>query len=104
MGVAKAALQAVTRYHTRDLGDDSIRVNAVAAGPLGTVAAKSIPHFEVFEREWAARAPLGWDVHDATPVAEMVALLLSDWSKMTTGEIIHVDGGFHAIAAGAESS
>lgn len=104
MGVAKAGLQAVTRYLARDLGADDIRVNAVAAGPLGTVAAKSIPHFEVFEREWAVRAPLGWDVHDATPVAEMVAVLLSDWSKMTTGEIIHVDGGFHAIAAGAEPS
>ncbi len=104
MGVSKAGLQAVTRYLARDLGADSIRVNAVAAGPLGTVAAKSIPHFNVFEREWEARAPLGWDVHDPTPVAEMVALLLSDWTKMTTGEIVHVDGGFHAIAAGSEPS
>jgi len=104
MGVAKAGLQAVTRYLARDLGGDDIRVNAVAAGPLSTVAAKSIPHFEVFEREWAVRAPLGWDVTDATPVAHMVAVLLSDWSKMTTGEIIHVDGGFHAIAAGAGPS
>jgi meromycolic acid enoyl-[acyl-carrier-protein] reductase len=104
MGVAKAGLQAVTRYLARDLGGDDIRVNAVAAGPLSTVAAKSIPHFEVFEREWAVRAPLGWDVADATPVAHMVAVLLSDWSKMTTGEVIHVDGGFHAIAAGAGPS
>ncbi len=104
MGVAKAGLQAVTRYLARDLGAEGIRVNAIAAGPLGTVAAKSIPHFEVFEREWAVRAPLGWDVHDAAPVAEMVALLLSDWSRMTTGEIVHVDGGFHAIAAGSEPS
>lgn len=104
MGVAKAALQSVTRYLARDLGPDDIRANAVAAGPLGTVAAKSIPHFELFEREWAVRAPLGWDVHDASPVGEMVAVLLSDWSRMTTGEIIHVDGGFHAIAAGAEPS
>jgi enoyl-[acyl-carrier protein] reductase I len=104
MGVAKAALQSVTRYLARDLGRDDIRANAVAAGPLGTVAAKSIPHFELFEREWAVRAPLGWDVRDATPVGEMVAVLLSDWSRMTTGEIIHVDGGFHAIAAGAEPS
>ena len=104
MGVAKAGLQAVTRYLARDLGADGIRVNAVAAGPLGTVAAKSIPQFEVFEREWAVRAPLGWDVHDATPVAQMVALLLSDWTAMTTGEIVHVDGGFHAIAAGSEPS
>jgi len=104
MGVAKAGLQAVTRYLARDLGADGIRVNAVAAGPLGTVAAKSIPQFEVFEREWAARAPLGWDVHDPTPVAQMVALLLSDWTNMTTGEVVHVDGGFHAIAAGSEPS
>jgi enoyl-[acyl-carrier protein] reductase I len=104
MGVAKAGLQAVTRYLARDLGADDIRVNAVAAGPLGTVAARSIPHFEVFEREWAVRAPLGWDVADPGPVAQMVAVLLSDWSKMTTGEIVHVDGGFHAIAAGAEPS
>jgi enoyl-[acyl-carrier protein] reductase I len=104
MGVAKAGLQAVTRYLARDLGPDDIRVNAVAAGPLGTVAAKSIPQFELFEREWAVRAPLGWDVADPTPVAQMVAVLLSDWSAMTTGEIVHVDGGFHAIAAGAEPS
>lgn len=104
MGVAKAALQAVTRYLARDLGPDAIRANAVAAGPLGTVAAKSIPHFELFEREWAARAPLGWDVHNAGPVGEMVAVLLSDWARMTTGEIVHVDGGFHAVAAGADPS
>lgn len=104
MGVAKSALQSVTRYLARDLGADDIRANAVAAGPLGTVAARSIPHFEVFEREWAARAPLGWDVHDPRPVGEMVAVLLSDWSRMTTGEIVHVDGGFHAIAAGAGPS
>lgn len=104
MGVAKAALQAVTRYLARDLGPDDIRANAVAAGPLGTVAAKSIPHFELFEREWAVRAPLGWDVSDAAPVGEMVALLLSDYARMTTGEIVHVDGGFHAIAAGSEPS
>lgn len=104
MGVAKAALQAVTRYLARDLGADNIRANAVSAGPLATVAAKSIPQFQVFEREWAVRAPLGWDVSDAAPVGEMVTLLLSDWSRMTSGEIVHVDGGFHAIAAGAEPS
>ncbi len=104
MGVSKAALQAVTRYLARDLGPHDIRANLVAAGPLGTVAAKSIPHFDLFEREWAVRAPLGWDVDDAAPVGEMVAVLLSDWSRMTTGEVVHVDGGFHAIAAGAEPS
>ena len=99
MGVAKAALQAVTRYLARDLGEDRIRVNAVSAGPLATVAAKSIPGFDVFEEVWADRAPLGWDPRDPEPVARMVAVLLSDWAPATTGEVVHVDGGFHAIAA-----
>jgi enoyl-[acyl-carrier protein] reductase I len=100
MGVAKAALQAVTRYLARDLGPKNIRVNAVSAGPLGTVAAKSIPGFELFHDVWNTRAPLAWDDTDPAPVAQMVCLLLSDWAPMTTGEIVHVDGGFHAIAAG----
>ncbi len=101
MGVAKAALESVTRYLARDLGASAIRVNAVAAGPLGTVAARSIPGFARFDDVWAERAPLRWDVADPSPVARMVCLLLSDWTKMTTGELIHVDGGFHAIAAGS---
>jgi enoyl-[acyl-carrier protein] reductase I len=101
MGVAKAALQAVTRYLARDLGPDRIRVNAVSAGPLATVAAKSIPGFQGLERAWANRSPIKWDSSDPTPVAQMVALLLSDWTPMTTGEVIHVDGGFHAVAAGS---
>jgi enoyl ACP reductase len=100
MGVAKAALQAVTRYLARDLGRYGIRANAVSAGPLGTVAAKSIPGFARFQDVWGERAPLGWDTADPEPVARMVALLLSDWAPMTTGEVVHVDGGFHAIAAG----
>ena len=100
MGVAKAALVAVTRYLARDLGPHGIRVNAVSAGPLGTVAAKSIPGFAAFRRVWDERAPLGWDVADPEPVARMISVLLSDWAPMTTGEVIHVDGGFHAIAAG----
>lgn len=99
MGVAKSALQSVTRYLARDLGEDGIRVNAVAAGPLGTVAAKSIPGFELFEDAWRNRAPLTWDVYDPDPVARMACLLMSDWTPMTSGEIVHVDGGFHAIAA-----
>ena len=99
MGVAKAALQAVTRYLARDLGGDGIRVNAVSAGPLTTVAAKGIPGFAQFDDVWKERAPLGWDTADPTPVAQMVAVLLSDWAPMTSGEIVHVDGGFHAIAA-----
>ncbi len=100
MGVAKAALQAVTRYLARDLGVDGIRVNAVSAGPLTTVAAKSIPGFKRFDEVWAERAPLPWDTSDPTPVAQMIAVLLSDWAPMTTGEVVHVDGGFHAIATG----
>ncbi|MBU1225896.1 MAG: enoyl-ACP reductase FabI [Actinobacteria bacterium] len=98
MGVAKSALESVTRYLARDLGAYGVRVNAVSAGPLSTVAAKSIPGFGLFERVWGGRAPLGWDVTDPDPVARMVAVLLSDWAKSTTGEIVHVDGGFHAQA------
>jgi len=98
MGVAKAALESVTRYLARDLGPRGIRVNAVAAGPLQTVAAKSIPGFGGFEDAWSERSPLSWDVNDPVPVAKMVCLLLSDWTPMTTGEMVHVDGGFHSIA------
>ena len=104
MGVAKSALESVTRYLARDLGQHSVRVNAVSAGPLATVAARSIPGFDVFEEVWAARAPLAWDASDPDPVARMICVMLSDWAPATTGEIIHVDGGFHAIAAGTEVS
>lgn len=100
MGVAKSALQSVTRYLARDLGRHNIRVNAVSAGPLSTVAAKSIPGFERFDDVWGERSPLVWDTSNPDPVARMVCVLLSDWAPMTTGEIVHVDGGFHAIAAG----
>ncbi|NNK92363.1 MAG: enoyl-ACP reductase FabI [Acidimicrobiia bacterium] len=102
MGVAKSALQSIARYLARDLGADAIRVNAVAAGPLGTVAAKSIPGFDRFRDVWAGRAPLGWDTSDPEPVARMCCVLLSDWATMTSGEVVHVDGGFHAIAAGSD--
>ncbi len=102
MGVAKSALQSVTRYLARDLGQHKVRVNAVSAGPLGTVAAKSIPGFDAFDRVWSERSPLVWDASDPDPVARMVCVLMSDWAKMTSGEIVHVDGGFHAIAAAAE--
>ncbi|MCB1246903.1 MAG: SDR family oxidoreductase, partial [Acidimicrobiia bacterium] len=74
--------------------------NLVAAGPLGTVAAKSIPGFTRYESLWSVRAPLGWDPHDPEPVAKMACVLMSDWSSATSGEVIHVDGGFHANAAG----
>ncbi|MDQ6884888.1 MAG: enoyl-ACP reductase FabI [Candidatus Dormibacteraeota bacterium] len=99
MGVCKAALESVTRYLARDLGPDKIRVNALAAGPLETMAAKGIPGFEQVSRPWSRRAPLGWDTTDRTPVAQMACVLLSDWSPATTGEIVHVDGGYHAMGA-----
>jgi len=102
MGVAKSALQSVTRYLARDLGRHKVRVNAVSAGPLSTVAAKSIPGFDAFDRVWANRAPLTWDGSNPDPVARMICVLLSDWAPMTSGEVIHVDGGFHAIAAGID--
>jgi enoyl ACP reductase len=99
MGVAKAAFESAARYLARDLGGDGIRVNLVAAGPVRTIAAKSIPGFEQFEEVWAQRAPLGWDVKDPEPVARACVALLSDLFPMTTGEIVHVDGGFHAVGA-----
>ena len=97
MGVAKAALEAASRYLARNLGPDNIRVNMVATGPIRTVAAKSIPGFAAFEDAWSDRAPLGWDVNDPEPVARTCVALLSDWFPATTGEMIHVDGGFHAM-------
>jgi enoyl ACP reductase len=99
MGVAKAAFESTARYLARDLGGDGIRVNLVAAGPVRTIAAKSIPGFDQFEDVWAQRAPLGWNVKDPEPVARACVALLSDLFPMTTGEIIHVDGGFHAVGA-----
>ncbi len=96
MGVAKAALESLARYLARDLGPSGIRVNLVAAGPVRTLAAKSIPGFETFENVWDGRAPLGWDVRDSEAVARACVALLSDWFPRTTGEIVHVDGGFHA--------
>jgi meromycolic acid enoyl-[acyl-carrier-protein] reductase len=97
MGVAKAAFESTNRYLARDLGGEGIRCNLVAAGPIRTTAAKSIPGFEVFEERWRERAPLGWDVTDPEPAARACVALLSDWFPATTGEIVHVDGGFHAM-------
>ena len=102
MGVSKAALESIVRYLARDLAVDGIRVNAVSAGPLGTVAARSIPGFAQLAALWEKRAPLEWDTGNPDPVARMVAVLLSDWALATTGEIVHVDGGFHAVAAGVD--
>jgi enoyl-[acyl-carrier protein] reductase I len=97
MGVAKAALESTSRYLARDLGAENIRVNLVAAGPIKTMAAKSIPGFSDFEEVWNSRSPLAWDVTDPVPAAQAVVALLSDWFPKTTGEIIHVDGGVHAM-------
>jgi enoyl-[acyl-carrier protein] reductase I len=97
MGVAKAGLESASRYLARELGARKIRVNLVSAGPLRTMAAKSIPGFSQFEDAWSERAPLGWDNTDIEPVARSSVALLSDWFPATTGEIVHVDGGFHAM-------
>ena len=97
MGVAKAALESTARYLARDLGPQGVRVNLVSAGPIKSTAAKSIPGFEEMEGVWPQRAPLGWDATDPEPTARAVAALVSDWFPATTGEIVHVDGGVHAM-------
>ena len=99
MGVAKAGLESLNRYLARELGPDKVRVNLVAAGPIKTMAAKSIPGFSKFEDVWTERAPLGWDVKDPSAVAKACVVLMSDWFPMTTGTMIHVDGGFRAMGA-----
>ncbi len=99
MGVAKAALESVSRYLARDLGPRGIRVNLVSAGPLGTVAARGIPGFEQLADLWRAQAPLGWDVEDPGPVGGAICFVFSDHARAISGEILHVDGGFHAVGA-----
>lgn len=99
MGVAKAGLESLNRYLARELGPHKVRCNLIAAGPVKTMAAKSIPGFAKFEDVWDVKAPLGWDVNDADAVARACVALLSDWFPMTTGSMIHVDGGFHAMGA-----
>ena len=97
MGVAKAAMESAARYLARDLGPRGIRVNLIAAGPIKTMAAKSIPGFQTFEEVFENRSPLGWNVRDPEPTAKACVALLSDWFPATTGEILHVDGGYHAV-------
>ena len=99
MGVAKAALEATNRYLAKELGSKQIRCNLIAAGPVKTMAAKSIPGFSTFEDVWGDRAPLGWNVTDSTAVAKSCVAMLSDWFPATTGEIVHVDGGVHSQGA-----
>ena len=99
MGVAKAGLEAASRYLARDLGPRGIRSNLISAGPIKTMAANSIPGFEAFDGVWSTRAPIGWDMGDPEPAARGVIALLSDWFPKTTGEIVHVDGGVHIIGA-----
>jgi meromycolic acid enoyl-[acyl-carrier-protein] reductase len=99
MGVAKSALESVSRYLAKELGPKGIRSNLVAAGPVKTMAAKSIPGFKKFEDVWDDRSPLGWDVTDSSAVAKACVALLSDWFPATTGEMVHVDGGYHAVGA-----
>lgn len=101
MGVAKAALESTSRYLARDLGKDGIRVNLVSAGPIRTIAARSIPGFGALEDAWKDRAPLGWDTSDPTPVARACVALLSDLFPATSGSMIMVDGGFSALGFSA---
>lgn len=100
MGVAKAGLESVSRYLARELGPDGVRVNLIAAGPISTMAARSIDGFSSFDEVWSRRSPLPWDLKDAEPVGRNIVALLSDWMPAVTGEIIHVDGGVHAMGAG----
>ncbi len=99
MGVAKAAFESTSRYLARELGPKQIRVNLVSAGPIRSMAAKSIPGFSEFEDAWEGRAPLGWDIRDTEPVARTTVAMMSDFFPSTTGEIVHVDGGYHAMGA-----
>jgi enoyl ACP reductase len=102
MGVSKAALEAVSRYLARDLGPEHVRVNLVSAGPVDTPAAGGIPGFDQLAGAWKRQAPLGWDSEDPTPVADAACFLLSDWARGISGEILHVDGGFHAMGTPME--
>jgi enoyl-[acyl-carrier protein] reductase I len=97
MGVAKTGLESLGRYLARELGPERIRVNMIAAGPIRTMAAKSIPGFSTFEETWGERAPLGWDVRDSSAVADTTIALLSPLFRATTGSIVYVDGGAHAV-------
>lgn len=99
MGVSKAALESLSRYLARDAGKDRVRVNLISAGPVKTIAAKSVSGFSSFENLWGEKAPLGWNLSDSHAVAKAVVAFLSDWFPATTGEIVHVDGGYHAIGA-----
>jgi meromycolic acid enoyl-[acyl-carrier-protein] reductase len=104
MGVSKAALESVSRYLARDLGPKGVRVNLISAGPIRTAAASGVPGFSELESAWDEGAPLGWEVDDPAPVADAALFLLSDLARAIAGEIVHVDGGFHAIGAATPST
>jgi enoyl-[acyl-carrier protein] reductase I len=104
MGVAKAGLEAVCRYLARDLGPRGIRVNLISAGPLATLAAGGIPGFELLAEGWSTVAPLGWDADDPSPVAATACFLLSPMARAITAEIVHVDGGYHAMGTVAPAA
>ncbi|GGW63705.1 enoyl-ACP reductase FabI [Streptomyces xantholiticus] len=99
MGPAKAALEATSRYLARDLGPRHIRCNLISAGPIGSMAAKSIPGFTELAKVWDERSPLEWNMADPEPAGRGVVALLSDFFPKTTGEIVHVDGGVHMMGA-----
>jgi enoyl-[acyl-carrier protein] reductase I len=97
MGVMKAGLESLGRYLAKEVGPDRIRVNMLAAGPIRTVAAKSIPGFSQFEDTWSDKAPLGWDVYDSSAVADTAVAMLSPLLRGTTASVVYVDGGYHSM-------
>jgi enoyl ACP reductase len=99
LGVARAALESTARYLARDLGPEGVRVNVVSCGPQKTLLAKALPGQAEFGADWDAQAPLGWDPGDRTAVAKAVVALMSEWFPATTGQVVHVDGGAHAVGA-----
>jgi enoyl-[acyl-carrier protein] reductase I len=96
MGVAKAALESTVRYLAADLGEQGIRVNAISAGPLKTASARGIPGFSAMQQQAIDKSPLG-KVYDVKHVAGTAVFLASDAAPGLTGDVIFVDGGYHAM-------
>jgi enoyl-[acyl-carrier protein] reductase I len=97
MGPVKAALEASVRYLAHELGPQRIRVNAISAGAVATRAASGLEHFDELLNETAQKAPLRRTI-DACEVGRAALLLASDYTAAITGEVLHVDGGFHVAA------